>query len=206
MKNFSLNADQKILVEKNLSVVRFAIHKNIIVNDNLYGFEYDDLYQEGCIWLCKAALSYNESRDVKFATYAEKVVTNGLRTYCRLMCGKQKHHVSLPVQTDPDTDDFSLEQIPADDPLDKIFEEQDIFLLLQNCKRQYTGTARLGIEAIEWKVKGFSGAEIARMYNVKPNLVGAWISRAAARLKQNESFMQYFDRTVEINSSYVVKE
>jgi len=124
MKNFSLNADQKILVEKNLSVVRFAIHKNIIVNDNLYGFEYDDLYQEGCIWLCKAALSYNESRDVKFATYAEKVVTNGLRTYCRLMCGKQKHHVSLPVQTDPDTDDFSLEQIPADDPLDKIFEEQ----------------------------------------------------------------------------------
>ncbi|MCI8471768.1 MAG: sigma-70 family RNA polymerase sigma factor [Clostridiales bacterium] len=201
MKNFSLNADQKILVEKNLSVVRFAIHKNIIVNDNLYGFEYDDLYQEGCIWLCKAALSYNESRDVKFATYAEKVVTNGLRTYCRLMCGKQKHHISLPVQTDPDTDDFSLEQIPADDPLDKIFEEQDILLLLQNCKRQYTGTARLGIEAIEWKVKGFSGTEIARMYNVKPNLVGAWISRAAARLKQNESFMQYFDRTVEINSS-----
>lgn len=201
MKNFSLNAEQKMLVEKNLGVVRFAIHKNIIVNDNLYGFEYDDLYQEGCIWLCKAALSYNESRDVKFATYAEKVVTNGLRTYCRLMCGKQKHHVSLPVQTDPDTDDFSLEQIPADDPLDKIFEEQDILLLLQNCKRQYTGTARLGIEAIEWKVKGFSGAEIARMYNVKPNLVGAWISRAAARLKQNESFMQYFDRTVEINSS-----
>lgn len=40
MKNFSLNAEQKILVEKNLGVVRFAIHKNIIVNDNLFGFEY----------------------------------------------------------------------------------------------------------------------------------------------------------------------
>ena len=114
MKNFSLNAEQKMLVEKNLGVVRFAIHKNIIVNDNLFGFEYDDLYQEGCIWLCKAALSYNEARDVKFATYAEKVVSNGLRTYCRLMCGKQKHQISVPAQTEPDTDVFSLEQIPPE--------------------------------------------------------------------------------------------
>ena len=35
-------------------------------------------------------------------------------------------------------------------------------------KQQYAGTIRLGIEAIEWKVKGFSGAEIAKMYGVKP--------------------------------------
>lgn len=201
MKNISLNKKQQLLVESNLGVVKYAIHKNIIVNDSLYGFEYDDLFQEGCIWLCKAAISFEESRSIKFATYAEKVVSNGLRTYCRLMCGKQKHQISVPVQTEPDTDGFSLEQIPAEDPLDKIFEEQDILLLLQNCKRQYTGTARLGIEAIEWKVKGLSGAEIAHMYGVKPNLVGAWISRAAARLKQNEGFMRYFDRIVEIDSS-----
>lgn len=67
--------------------------------------------------------------------------------------------------------------------------------------RHATGTARLGIEAIEWKVKGLSGAEIAKMYGVKPNLVGAWISRAAGRLKQNRDFMQYFDRPVEMDSS-----
>lgn len=117
------------------------------------------------------------------------------------MCGKQKHQISVPAQTEPDTDGFSLEQIPAEDSLDKIFEEQDILLLLQNCKRQYTGTARLGIEAIEWKVKGLSGAEIAKMYGVRPNLVGAWISRAAQRLRQNGGFMQYFGRTVENDSA-----
>lgn len=176
--------------------------QNIIVNDSLYGFEYDDLYQEGCIWLCKAAISFDETRNIKFATYAEKVVTNGLRTYCRLMCGKQKHHISLPVQSEPDEDGLSMEQLSSEDnTLDKLLEEQDICMLLQNCKRQYTGTARLGIEAIEWKVKGLSGAEIAKMYGVKPNLVGAWISRAAGRLKQNRDFMQYFDRPVEMDSS-----
>ena len=202
MKNLTLNSRQQRLVEENLSVVRHAIHKNIIVNDSLYGFEYDDLYQEGCIWLCKAAISFDETRNIKFATYAEKVVTNGLRTYCRLMCGKQKHHISLPVQSEPEEDGLSMEQLSsADDTLDRLLEEQDICMLLQNCKRQYAGTARLGIEAIEWKVKGLSGAEIAKMYGVKPNLVGAWISRAAGRLKQNRDFMQYFDRPVEMDSS-----
>lgn len=201
MKNISLNNQQQRLVENNLGVVKLAIHKSIIVNDNLYGFEYDDLYQEGCIWLCKAALSFDETRDIKFSTYAEKVVTNGLRTYCRLMCGKQKHHIILPALSDPDKDGYSMEQIPAEDMLDKLFEEQDVFLLLQRCKQQYTGTVRLGIEAIEWKIKGLSGTEIAKIYDVKPNLVGAWISRAAQRLKHNHTFMQYFDRVVEIDSS-----
>lgn len=74
MKNLTLNSRQQRLAEENLSVVRHAIHKNIIINDSLYGFEYDDLYQEGCIWLCKAAISFDETRNIKFATYAEKVV------------------------------------------------------------------------------------------------------------------------------------
>ena len=201
MKNICMDKKQQRLVEDNLHVVKLAIHKNIIVNDSLYGFEYDDLYQEGCIWLCKAAVSFGETRNVKFSTYAERIVINGLRTYCRLMCGKQKHHIQLPAQKEQDEEVFSLDQIPAEDTLEQLFEEQDIYILLQSMKQQYSGTIRLGIEAIEWKVKGFSGAEIAKMYGVKPNLVGAWISRASSRLKKNSDFMEYFDRSVEIDSS-----
>lgn len=201
MKNICMDKKQQRLVEDNLHVVKLAIHKNIIVNDSLYGFEYDDLYQEGCIWLCKAAVSFDETRNVKFSTYAERVVINGLRTYCRLMCSKQKHHIQLPAQKEQDEEVFSLDQIPAEDTLEQLFEEQDIYILLQSMKQQYSGTIRLGIEAIEWKVKGFSGAEIAKMYGVKPNLVGAWISRASSRLKKNSDFMKYFNPFVEINSS-----
>lgn len=201
MKNICMDKKQQRLVEDNLHVVKLAIHKNIIVNDSLYGFEYDDLYQEGCIWLCKAAVSFDETRNVKFSTYAERIVINGLRTYCRLMCRKQKHHIQLPAQKKQDEEVFSLDQIPAEDTLEQLFEEQDIYILLQSMKQQYSGTIRLGIEAIEWKVKGFSGAEIAKMYGVKPNLVGAWISRASSRLKKNSDFMKYFNPSVEINSS-----
>ena len=201
MKNISLTSKQQAMVEDNLGVVKSAIHKNIIVNDNIYGFEYDDLYQEGYIWLCKAAISFDEKREIKFATYAEKVVTNGLRTYCRLMCGKQKHQITLPSHNDAEDDSISMEMFSVEDMPEALFEEQDVLTLLQRCKQEYSGTARLGIEAIEWKVKGFSGAEIAKMYGVKPNHVGAWISRASMRLRQNRMFMQYFGRGVEIDSS-----
>ncbi len=201
MKPITLNERQQALASENVSVVKYAIHKYITVNDNLYGFEYDDLYQEGCIWLCKAAATYDETLNIKFSTYAEKVVANGLRTYCRLMCGKQKRQMTVPITTDQDEDILFPEPVSSEDSLEKVFEEQDIFTLLHGLKQQYSGTARLGIEAIEWKVKGLSGAEIAKMYGVKPNLVGAWISRAASKLRQNNTVLQYFDRAVENNGS-----
>ena len=60
-------------------------------------------------------------------------------------------------------------------------------------KREYSGTARLGIEAIELKLKGYSGKEIADMYGVKPNLVGAWISRAKQKLRKNQVFVLWME-------------
>jgi hypothetical protein len=39
------------------------------------------------------------------------------------------------------------------------------------------------------------------MYGVKPNLVGAWISRAASKLRKNEIFMRQMNRTVEKQAS-----
>ena len=61
---------------------------------------------------------------------------------------------------------------------------------LRKARSEYTGVVRLGIEALELKVNGMSGQEIAAMYGVKPNLVGAWISRAAQRLRRNREFVR----------------
>lgn len=192
-----LTRGQQKLAEENLYVVPRVIHKYIIVNDSLFGFEYEDLYQEGCVWLCKAAASFREEMGAPFAAFAEKVVANGLRTYCRLMYGKQQRVCILPLHTDPETAQFALDQLPDCDQQEAIIAEADIMQLLHDVKRQYTGTARLGIEAIELKIKGYSGKEIAAMYGVQPNLVGAWISRAKNKMKQNDSFMGYFQYPIE---------
>jgi RNA polymerase sigma factor (sigma-70 family) len=187
-KMIALNDAQRILVENNLPLVRWAIHNHITVNENIYGFSYDDLFQEGCIWLCKAAATFDAAKAVKFETYAQIVVRNGLRTYCRLMCNKQKRQMPVPEPSDEEAP-FGLCQLSDDDQFEDMISELDTLSLLESVKSQYRGTVRLGIEAIELKAKGLNGAEIAEMYGVKPTHVGAWIHRASQKLKQNEAFL-----------------
>lgn len=186
-----LDDAQRLLVENNLFVVQQAIRMEIIVNESVYGFEYDDLFQEGCIWLCKAAVSYRPEKEAQFTTFARKVVANGLKTYCRLMCSKQKRLLTIPSCSDSEENTLAMDQFANNESWDDIIANLDAMALLTTLKHQYTGTIRLGIEAIEWKVKGYSGVEIASMYGVKPNLVGAWISRAAKILSQNSTFTQW---------------
>lgn len=69
-----------------------------------------------------------------------------------------------------------------EDKTDSLIDRIDTAALLARCKKEYSGVAQLGIEALELKIKGCSGADIARLYHTEPNHVGAWISRAKAKL------------------------
>ena len=89
-QNFKLTKDHQTLVEKNLSIVHWVIVNNIHVNPGICGLEYGDLFQEGCLWLCKAAFTYNAGQ-AQFSTYAKKVVKNGLLSYCRKICSQGRH-------------------------------------------------------------------------------------------------------------------
>jgi DNA-directed RNA polymerase specialized sigma24 family protein len=82
----------------------------------------------------------------------------------------------------------------AEDDADAELREREILRLLESVKGEYSGVARRGIEALALKVKGYSGAEIAELYGVKQNLVGAWISRASAKLRRDRRFLAWLGR------------
>ena len=86
-RDIPLTREQQELVENNLSLVYWVIMESIHVNETVYGFEYEDLHQEGCIWLCHAAATYDPARS-QFPTYAKRIVRNGLLSYCRQYPGK----------------------------------------------------------------------------------------------------------------------
>lgn len=187
MKERLLTVEQRELVESNLSVVQWVIRESIQVNNSIYGFEYDDLYQEGCLWLCHAAMSYNAARS-QFSTYAKTVVRNGLLSYCRQICSRQKHISRLSVGEHG--------ELVADNPVLGQRDEFTVHIsdmetldLLQSRITDYRGVSRLGIEALELKVKGMSISEIARLYDVPPSHVGAWISRSAKKLRKDHKFL-----------------
>ncbi|RFZ77615.1 sigma-70 family RNA polymerase sigma factor [Lacrimispora amygdalina] len=186
-KNMKLTMKQQCLVESNLSIVHWVIVKNIHVNCTILGMSYEDLYQEGCIWLCKAASSYDPSLSL-FPTYAKKVIRNGLISYCRRRCDKEKHFVYLDVGDNGELLQGAIERSTMDGSAFDIsfLETLD---LLDSRKAAYHGVARLGIEALALKIRGYSITEIAALYDVPPSHVGAWISRSAQKLRNDPAFL-----------------
>lgn len=184
----TLSEAQKNVIVENLEIVEWAIYKNIHVNEQIQGLGYDDLYQVGCLALCHAAATYNGS--TKFETYAQVVVKNKLLDHCRAVLKKQPSMLYLDAPAGDDSRN-TLEGIVSADSEDSMnsLSEADILKILDSVKTGYNGVTLKGIEAIELKIKGYTGKEIAELYGVKSSHVGAWISRAAAKLRKDSHFL-----------------
>lgn len=172
-------AERLDLVEQHLPLVRWVILSGFGYNENIVGLELDDLLQEGAVALCHAAATYREGKTA-FSTYAVKVIRNHLLSYCREV-GKKS--ISYDV--------MMLDGALSDDIYD--FERERISRLcaselLSRRKKTYKGAAKRGLYALELKVlDGYGVTDIAHLYNTKPNLVGAWISKATKQIREDLS-------------------
>lgn len=184
--DFILTPDQQVLVEENLSIIDKTIRRFIRPDECVCGMGYSDLYQEGALALCKAAATY-DGKSAQFYTYATAVIRNHLYNCCKAVNTRQKKLPAFSL----DIDAFDEDKPPpymepsAPDGVDELLSRVDTANFLADCKRRYSGIARLGVEALELKVRGLSGADIARLYGAKPNEVGAWISRAAHKIRND---------------------
>lgn len=178
-----LTLEQQKLVSQNLNVVDIVIRKYITVRSDIPGMEYDDLYQIGSLALCKAATRFDGR--CKFSTFASTVVLNDLKEYCRRSCKTTVSGESLDAPVSEDCSLALSELLSAPDA----YPDSTLRKALAAAKQNYSGCSRMGIEAMELKLKGYSGAEIAELYGVKNNMVTAWISRAAQRLRYDEQFV-----------------
>lgn len=183
-RDLRLTADQQLLVEENTNIVHWTILRRIRQNRRVRGLEYDDLFQEGCLWLCLAARTFRPGK-VQFATYAKKVVYHGLVSHCRRVAARERHMTRPDTQEDAD---FLLEQAEdrCSDPYAAARSLAETLDLLERYKQNYAGTARRGIEAMELHLQGMRLTDIAKQYDVPPNHVGAWISRAASKLREED--------------------
>ena len=172
-----MNKRTEKLIEQHMNCVHWVICRFIRVNPGVCGLEYDDLYQEGCIALWRAAETFNDQQGVQFHSYAISVIRNHLVDYCRKI--QSQNAIVVPLE-DWDTE-ASRQSAVAWDGESSLYVER----VLEYGKRTYSGVAKLGVEALELKIAGYSGTEIAKLYGVQPNHVGAWISRAAAKLKKD---------------------
>ncbi len=179
-KEFVLTPEQQKLAEDNMNLVDIILHTRIKPNENIRGMEYDELYQFGCIALCRAAATYDGR--VLFTTYANHVIYNALIDECRKAQVQYARLLSYDaaIAGDGDTHEMYLE---SPDEVDDDIKAEELVKILTNAKQKHTGAVLNGIEAIELQIKGYTGAEIARLYGVKNNNVTSWIAKARAVLR-----------------------
>jgi len=187
-KYVPLTAGQQAMVEENMQLVHWTIRRYINVDECVCGMGYEDLYQEGCEALCRAAMSYDAHAGAQFPTYAGTVIRNHLLDHCRTLQAKRRNAPAVSLD-DCGEDGITRERLISCDDTDRQIDMLCLAQLLEYGRNTYCGTARLGIEAMELKIKGYTGTDIARLYGVKPNLVGAWISRATEKLKKDAALI-----------------
>lgn len=190
---FTLNDLQRQRVEDHLALVEQVLRRSIKTNETVDGMGHDDLYQEGCIALCRAAVSYREEMGA-FPAYARTVIRNYLLDRCREIQSARKN---LPLLS---LDAFA--EMGAPEPVSP-FHTEDLIsdvssdALLSHFRNRYHGTARLGIEAMELRVRGYSCADIAKLYQKKPNYIGVCISRAAEKLRRERIVREFYTACTE---------
>lgn len=86
--------EQEELVLSNIKLVHYIVRK-LNLNNNMY----EDNVSVGTIGLVKAAITYEPSKEIKFATYAEKCITNEIFMFLRRSRKKQANEVSMSTET-----------------------------------------------------------------------------------------------------------
>ena len=177
-----LTAAQQRLVEENLAVVERVLRFDVRANPCIAGLGYEDLYQEGCVWLCNAALTFDPARG-SFTPYARRVIQNGLVGYCRNVLSKHQRTVSLSdlepaVLAALETQNAASSHTKCETPL-----------LLATAESQCNGIVRKGVHALALQVSGIPLTAVAARMSAPPNHVSAWISRAVHKLRNDKSFL-----------------
>ncbi len=167
---------QRLLVENNMGLVKTVISQHVHAPNGLGVYDCDDLFQIGCIGLCKAAASF-KPQGKPFYIYACVVIRNEIFSALTRSSGKQVTEIPLSF----------IEDLPGES--DALPKEVDVCGALDAAKHRMDGVCAKGVGALQLKAQGYSSTEIGEMYGVSANNVTAWIARARSRLKRDAAFM-----------------
>jgi len=176
-----LTAEQQKLAEENMALVGQVI-KERVDNPNKIGiFTYKDLFQIGCVGLCKAAGNYDTAGKVAFSTYAYILIRNEIYKSLEYATVRRKREQILA----PDDAAFSSE-----DHFSIAERATELGSTLDRLETETTGVLSKGIAALRLQAQGYSCKEIGRRFGgVSDNNVSAWIAKARKYLKNDSAII-----------------
>ena len=118
-EQYELTQAQQEWVLQNTGLVYYIVNRY-----NNYSWQREDLEQIGMLGLCKAAATFDESKGVKFGTYAARCIDNEIKMFLRA----NRNNFNLPhledvLKTDSDGSELTIADIVEDKNVSSFTED-----------------------------------------------------------------------------------
>ena len=167
-----LTEKQKLIVEENMGLVVKVINDKVRNVDQGIHYSFDDLFQIGCIGLCKAAAT---DKGGCFSTYAYRLIWNEICDDLIRSSRIDRYHCYL------NEDHITSELIHWEDPCLNLLEQK---VILEAVKERAIGMTAKGIACLELAAQGYTSAEIGKQMNAEAATVRMWMTSARRFLKE----------------------
>lgn len=165
-----LTKEQQIKVEKNMGLVYKVLGDKLGGQTAVGCHTREDLFQIGCIGLCKAVATDTGGT---FSTYAYKLIWHEI---CDALDYANRRRVEI-VQEEP----YGETPVPPENKLAEL--RLDMFTVIGAARRTAPPSAIKGLDAMLLMAKGYTCREIGEKLGASDNLVTAWVSKARKYLK-----------------------
>lgn len=166
-----LTKEQQVKVEENLGLVYKVLGDKLKGQSAVGSYTREDLFQVGCIGLCKAAAT---DKGGTFSTYAYRLIWHEI---CDVLVKANK-------QSNTEVYDNYDRDIPDTDTGERRAEINfDVVRALVSAKAEAPPHVVKGIDAMLLMSKGYTCREIGERMGASDNLVSAYVSKARKYLK-----------------------
>lgn len=163
---------QRQIVEDNLGLVGKVIKDKVHGINRMGIFDYHDLFQIGCLGLCKAAAT---DKGGNFSTYAYRLIWNEICD--ALIYATKRQSTELQLMDPPGGGSVS-------DPLMQILLRAELHAGIRKARETANPSTQKGIDALLLMSEGYTCGEIGARMHAAPNLVTAWMAKARKHLRR----------------------
>ncbi len=177
-----LSPEQQRVVEENMGLVGKVIKDKVHGLGQDHAFTYDDLFQIGCVGLCKAAAT---DRGGCFSTYAYRLIWNEI---CDALIKATRISSREQLRDPEEVSRAAKENVPLD-----LFFACELQILMDQLRARATGAVAKGILCLELSSEGYSSAEIAALMGAKSGTVRLWMTKGRRFLLEQPEFKEYME-------------
>lgn len=161
-----MTLEQQKKVTENMGLVRKVISDKVFGMERYSIYTYDDLFQIGCVGLCKAAVT---DKGGCFTTYAYCLIWHEICD--ALIYANRRRETEIPVEY---TEELAEKTVDMD------FVENQISLIkmIKSARKEVSSGIGKGIDALIMMSIGYSSLEVGKKMGIAPNLARAWASKA----------------------------